>query len=153
MDPVVDFLMVGVGVAHLLPELKVARAEVCHHHLLLRVVLSEQPIVQFFVPNEEARLPFTIASHVPPLGEVAPKVLGVGDPLEPVIISGRLSILHEVGIHVPLGRDPVLEVYDLPRVLMLVIPLLLNGLIGSGRLVRSLFDVFFVILTFISPTG
>ena len=75
------------------------------------------------------------------------------DPLKPVIISGRLSILYEVGIDVPLGRHPVLDVNDLPRVLILVIPLLLNHLIGRGRLLRSLFDVFFIILTFISPTG
>ena len=70
-----------------------------------------------------------------------------------MIISGRLSILDEVGIHVPLGRYPVVEVNDLPRVLILVIPLLVNGLIGRGRLLRSLFDFFFLILTFISPTG
>ena len=40
MDPMVDFLMVGVGVPHLLTEINIARAEVSHHHLLFRVVLS-----------------------------------------------------------------------------------------------------------------
>jgi hypothetical protein len=109
--------------------------------------------VQFFVPNEEARLPFTVSSHIPSLGEVTPKVLGVWDPLKPVIVCGRLSILYKVGIHVLLGRHPVLEVNYLPRVLILVIPLLLNGLIGSGRCLFDAFKVFFVILTFISPTG
>jgi len=109
--------------------------------------------VQFFVPNEEARLPFTVPSHIPSLGEVTPKVLGVRDPLKPVIVCSRLSILYEVSIHMLLGRYPVLEVNDLPRVLILVIPLLLNGLIGSGRCLFNAFKVFFIILTFISPTG
>jgi hypothetical protein len=40
MDPVMDFLMVGVGVAHLLTEINIACAEVSHHHLLLRVIFS-----------------------------------------------------------------------------------------------------------------
>jgi hypothetical protein len=52
-----------------------------------------------------------------------------------------------------LGRHPVFEVNDLPRVLILVIPLLINGLIGSGRCLFDAFKVFFIILTFISPTG
>ena len=47
----------------------------------------------------------------------------------------------------------MLEVNNLPRMLILVIPLTLNGLIDRSKLLRSLFDVFFVILTFIYPTG
>lgn len=48
-----------------------------------------------------------------------------------MIISSRLSILHEVSIHVLIGRHPVLEVNDLPRVIILVISLIFNCLIGS----------------------
>jgi hypothetical protein len=80
----------------------------------------------------------------------------VRDPLKPVIVCGRLSILYKVSIHVLFGRHPVLEVNDLPRVLILVISLLFNGLIGMRRFLSRLynaFKVFFLILTFISPTG
>ena len=111
--------------------------------------------MQFFVPNEETRLPFTVSSQIPSLAEVTPNVLRVRDPLEPVIVRGRLSILNEVSIHVLFGRHPVLEVNDLSRVLILVVvPLLFTGLIGVRRLLSCcLSDVFIIILTFISPTG
>ena len=80
----------------------------------------------------------------------------MGDPLKPVVICGRLSILNKVGIHVLFRTHPVLKVNNLPRVLILVIPLLLKGLICSGKLLRCLLDafkVFIIILTFISPMG